>query len=203
MPMSEAPVNSVVIYADGAASPNPGRGGYGVVLLRDGQRQELSGGFRRTTNNRMEILGVIVGLKAVPEPDTRITVYSDSKYVVDMINGGYVEKWRQNGWTRNRGKDAALNPDLWEQMLNLCRDRAVTFVWVRGHAENKENTRCDELAVLARQAGDLPQDEGYESVGAPVPPAPSVVLSAAAPVALPLQPPTVTQARQLTLFDGF
>jgi ribonuclease HI len=192
-------LNTVVIYADGAAAPNPGRGGYGVVMLRDGQRQELAGGFRKTTNNRMEILGVIVGLRAVREPDVPITIYSDSRYVVDMINGGHVERWRRDGWTRNRGKDAALNPDLWDQLLTLCRGRAVKFVWVRGHNENKENTRCDELAVQARQAGDLPVDEGYESAGLTAAPA-------VAPLVLP--PVQASQAsppapRQLTLFDGF
>lgn len=192
---------SVTIYADGAASPNPGRGGYGVVLLRDGQRQELAGGFRKTTNNRMEILGVIAGLRAVREADGPITIYSDSRYVVDMMNGGHVERWRRDGWTRNRGKDAALNPDLWDQLLTLCRDRVVKFVWVRGHASNKENTRCDELAVLARQAADLPADEGYEAAGVPA----SHAVPVAPPVAKPGHPLPVpaTQVRQLTLFDGF
>ncbi len=190
---------NVVIYADGAAAPNPGRGGYGVVMLRDGQRQELAGGCRKTTNNRMEILGVIVGLRAVQETDARITIYSDSRYVVDMMNGGHVERWRQNGWTRNRGKDAALNPDLWDELLNLCHGRAVQFVWVRGHNENKENTRCDELAVQARQAGNLPVDEGYEAVA--VPAAPSVFV---APLPAPPAPAQcAAQHRQLTLFDGF
>ncbi len=186
---------NVTLYADGAAAPNPGCGGYGVVLLRDGQRCELAGGFRRTTNNRMEILGVIVGLKAVRETDARITVYSDSRYVVDMLNGGHVERWRQNGWTRNRGKDPALNPDLWEELLNLCRGRAVTFVWVRGHAENPENTRCDELAVEARQAANLPADEGYESAGGPAAPGPTVASLMPAVSATP--------HRQLTFFEGF
>ena len=165
-------MNHVLIYADGAASPNPGRGGYGVVLIRDGHRQELSGGVRLTTNNRMEILGAIMGLRALAAfqtegggaaPNLKATLYSDSKYVVDMYNGGYAEKWRQNGWTRNNGKDKALNPDLWNDLLNLAAQHDVEMVWVRGHAENVENARCDELAVAARQGPDLPVDEGYET----------------------------------------
>lgn len=173
------PLENVFIYADGAASPNPGRGGYGVVLLRDGRRQEISGGFRLTTNNRMEILGAIVGLRALKSfhgecgeqgAKPKATLYSDSKYVVDMFNGGYAAKWRENGWTRNRGKDKALNPDLWGDLLSLAEQHDVTMVWVRGHADNVENSRCDELAVAARQGDDLPADEGYEAPAVPVPP---------------------------------
>ena len=155
--------NEVTIYADGAASPNPGAGGYGVVLLRNGLRQELSGGVRRTTNNRMEILGTIVGLRALNGEKCKVTIYSDSKYVVDMFEGGYAEQWRKNGWTRNKGKDPALNPDLWGELLDLSARHDVRLVWVRGHAFNKENTRCDELAVAARQGMDLPPDPGYEN----------------------------------------
>jgi len=157
------PANEVTIYADGAASPNPGAGGYGVVLLRNGLRQELSGGVRHTTNNRMEILGTIVGLRALNGVKCKVTIYSDSKYVVDMFKGGYAEQWRKNGWTRNKGKDPALNPDLWGELLDLSARHDVQFIWVRGHASNKENTRCDELAVAARQGTDLPSDAGYET----------------------------------------
>ncbi len=163
-------LREVTIYADGAASPNPGSGGYGVVLIREGQRRELSGGFRRTTNNRMEILGTIVGLRALNGEKHRVTIYSDSKYVVDMFKGGYAEQWRRNGWRRNKGKDPALNPDLWSELLSLSAGHDVQFIWVRGHADNKENARCDELAVAARQAADLPPDEGYEQPRAPGPP---------------------------------
>lgn len=163
-------LRDVTIYADGAASPNPGRGGYGVVLILKSGRRELAGGFRRTTNNRMEILGAIAGLREVEKADagkTSVTLYSDSKYLVDMINGGYAAKWRQQGWTRNKGKDVALNPDLWNELLNLSAVHDVKFVWVRGHADNVENTRCDELAVQARQGLNLPVDAGYEN---PAPP---------------------------------
>jgi ribonuclease HI len=159
------PGNEVTIYADGAASPNPGSGGYGVVLIRNGERRELSGGFRKTTNNRMEILGAIAGLRALGNPlpeQVKVTLYSDSKYLVDMFTGGYAAKWRQQGWTRNKGKDTALNSDLWNDLLNLAEGRDVKLVWVRGHQETVENLRCDELAVLARQAPNLPADEGYE-----------------------------------------
>ena len=158
----DPPVNDVTIYADGAASPNPGAGGYGVVLIRHGQRQELSGGFKHTTNNRMEILGTIVGLRSLNGERCTVTIYSDSKYVVDMFKGGYVEQWRRHGWRRNKGKDPALNPDLWGELLNLAAQHEVRFVWVRGHADSQENARCDELAVAARQGRDLPPDEGYE-----------------------------------------
>jgi ribonuclease HI len=175
--MTDAPANEVVIYADGAASPNPGPGGYGVILIRDGRRQELSGGFKMTTNNRMEILGAIIGLRQLNGVKSQVTIYSDSRYLVDMFMGGYAAKWRQDHWTRNRGKDQALNPDLWNELLNLSAGHAVKFVWVRGHADHPENTRCDELAVLARQGKSLPSDDGYELAACP------------------------GQARQMTLFD--
>ncbi len=151
----------VAIYADGAASPNPGSGGYGVVLIRNGQREELSGGFSKTTNNRMEILGAIVGLRALKGEKSKVTIHSDSRYVVDMFNGGHADGWRRNGWRRNNGKDPALNPDLWNELLDLSARHEIRFVWVRGHAGSKENVRCDELAVEARQGENLPRDEGY------------------------------------------
>jgi ribonuclease HI len=160
----------VEIYTDGAASPNPGPGGYGFILTRLGRRQELSGGFRKTTNNRMELFSVIAALRMLEGSRCAVTIYSDSRYVVDMFTGGYADQWRRNGWTRNKGKDPALNPDLWNELLNLAAGHDVNFVWVRGHADNRENTRCDELAVAARQLADLPADEGYEAPPAPVPP---------------------------------
>jgi ribonuclease HI len=156
------PAPEVVLYTDGACSPNPGPGGYGVILSVAGKRRELSGGFRKTTNNRMELFSVIRGLRELEAPNGQVTVYSDSQYVVSMINGGHAQGWRRAGWRRNKGKDPALNPDLWDELLTLCGRHTVRFVWVRGHAEHAENTRCDELAVAARQAGNLPADEGYE-----------------------------------------
>ena len=165
------PEPTVTIYTDGAASPNPGRGGYGAVVIRDGQRQELSGGFRNTTNNRMELLSVIVALRHIPEPHTTVTVYSDSKYVVDNLNGGYAARWRINHWRTTATKQPAKNADLWAKLLDLTGRHQVTFAWVRSHAENPENCRCDELAVLARQADDLPADAEFENqVNKPEPP---------------------------------
>ena len=158
------------MYADGAAAPNPGTGGYGIVLIRNSQRQEISGGVRKTTNNRMELLGVIVGLRSLGATKHKITIYSDSKYVVDMFTGGNAATWRRNGWMRNHGKDRVINPDLWDQLLNLAAEHEVNFIWVRGHTDNKENTRCDEMAVLARQQKDLPPDTEYEKVIVPEPP---------------------------------
>ena len=168
----------ITIYTDGACQSNPGPGGYGVVLIVDGQRRELSGGFRKTTNNRMELFSVIRALRELDRPSCKVTVYSDAQYVVNMINGGYAQRWRRDGWTRNRGKDPAMNPDLWEILLDLCARHDVKFVWVRGHTDNKENSRCDELAVAARQGANLPVDEGYEK---PIAPA---------------------QPKQMSLFDG-
>jgi ribonuclease HI len=160
--MTENELREVVIYADGAASPNPGPGGYGVVRTCNGNREEFSGGFRRTTNNRMEILGAIIGLRSLRGERARVTIYSDSKYVVDMFMGGYARQWRQNGWKRNRGKDPVLNPDLWNELLDQSARHETRFIWVKGHADSKENARCDELAVAARQGQDLPADDGYE-----------------------------------------
>lgn len=139
-----------VIYTDGACLNNPGPGGYGVVLLQGNQRKELSGGFRLTTNNRMEIMAAIVGLEAL-ESKSVVTLYSDSKYLVDSITLGWAKRWRSNGWMRN-AKERALNPDLWERLLNLCSQHEVEFRWVKGHASNKENNRCDLLSVQAARA---------------------------------------------------
>ena len=164
-----APPGDITIYTDGACRPNPGPGGYGVVLIADGLRRELSGGFRKTTNNRMELFAIIRALREVPPPQGQVTVYSDAQYVVSMINGGYAQQWRRDGWRRNRGKSPALNPDLWNDLLNLCDRCDVRFVWVRGHAENEENIRCDELAVAAREAASLPADEAYEGLARPAP----------------------------------
>lgn len=154
--------NTFTIYADGACSPNPGKGGYGVILIGDGTSRELSGGFQRTTNNRMELFSVIAGLSSLQQDNLSVTIYSDSRYVVDMYSGGYARKWKANGW--RRGKEPALNSDLWGTLLDLCDKHRVNFQWVRGHCEHPENTRCDELAVLARQADNLPADEFFENL---------------------------------------
>ncbi|MDY7024054.1 MAG: ribonuclease HI [Cyanobacteriota bacterium] len=151
----------VILYTDGACQGNPGRGGYGVVLIQGDDRQELSGGFQFTTNNRMEMMAVIVGLKILDEK-SKVKVYSDSKYVVDAIEKGWAKKWKANNWTKS-DKKPALNPDLWEELLELCSQHQVKFNWVKGHAGNTENERCDRLAVQASQQHDLPKDMGYKN----------------------------------------
>ena len=156
--MNEA--KKVTIYTDGACLGNPGPGGYGAVLLYGDRRKELSGGFRLTTNNRMEMMGVIVGLRALKERCS-VTLYSDSAYVVNAITKGWAARWRANGWKLNK-KKKAVNADLWEQLLDLIDEHDVKMVWVRGHSGVKENERCDRLSVAAAQQKNLPVDEGYE-----------------------------------------
>ena len=151
----------VDIYTDGACRGNPGPGGYGVVLLNSVRRKEISGGYRSTTNNRMEVLAAIVGLEAL-KANSRVTLYSDSQYVVNAMEQGWARKWRQNGWKRNK-REVALNPDLWARLLDLCEQHDVSFAWVRGHSGHKENERCDLLATQAAQGPDLEIDEVYEA----------------------------------------
>jgi len=151
----------VTIYTDGACLGNPGPGGYGVILIYEAQRRELSGGYRQTTNNRMEITAAIVGLEALKEK-CRVTLYSDSQYLINAMSKGWVKRWQANGWKRNK-REKALNPDLWQRLLQLCDYHDVEFRWVKGHAEIPENVRCDELAMQAARRPDLPEDEGYPS----------------------------------------
>ncbi len=153
-------VPEVVIYTDGACLGNPGPGGYGVVLLNGDHRRELSAGYRRTTNNRMELMAAIVGLRELKRP-CRVTMYTDSQYVYNGITRGWAKRWRANGWRRN-AREKALNPDLWAELLDLCDRHHVRWVWVRGHAGNAENERCDRLAVEACRSGNLQRDVGYE-----------------------------------------
>jgi ribonuclease HI len=156
-------LKKVSAWTDGACSGNPGPGGYGVVLRFEGRERELARGFRRTTNNRMEILAVIAALEALTEP-CEIAIHSDSQYVVNAITQGWARKWRANGWMRNR-KEPALNPDLWARLLDLLgrSGHRVRMTWVRGHAGHAENERADQLAVGALEGGELGIDEGYES----------------------------------------
>lgn len=151
----------IQLYTDGAAKGNPGPGGYGVVMLHDGKRKELSEGFRRTTNNRMELLAVIRGLESLKFP-CRVTVYSDSTYVVNAVEKGWLRKWSRQKWMRTR-TDPVVNPDLWKQLLPLLEQHEVKFIWVRGHANNRENERCDALAVKSAENKDLLVDEYYEA----------------------------------------
>ena len=151
----------VTIHTDGACIGNPGRGGYGAVVQVGRHRRELSGGYRRTTNNRMELMAPIKALQALKESST-VILYSDSRYVVDAVQKGWAERWQANGWMRNK-KERAINPDLWKVLLTLCSQHEVEFRWVRGHAGNPGNERCDQLATQAARQKDLPLDEGYES----------------------------------------
>ena len=151
----------ITIYTDGACTGNPGPGGYGVVLLYGDHRLELSGGYRRTTNNRMELMGPIKGLEALNQ-ECRVTLHSDSQYVVEGMEKGWAERWRGNGWMRNK-REQALNADLWGRLLDLCEKHDVEFRWVRGHNGNPENERCDQLAVQAARQKNLSSDQGYES----------------------------------------
>ena len=159
---------NVTIYTDGACSGNPGPGGYGAILMYGQHKKELSGGDPNTTNNRMELMGVITALKALNRP-CQVDLYTDSQYVVNAIEKGWAKKWQANGWMRNK-KDKALNPDLWQSLLDLLEIHQVTFHWVKGHAENPYNNRCDELATSAireyrRLNGEKTEEEQPSKVG--------------------------------------
>jgi len=156
-----AQLKQVTIYTDGACLGNPGPGGYGAVLLYGPHRREISGGFRLTTNNRMEIMAVIAALELLKE-QCRVTLHSDSQYVVNAMTQGWARRWKANGWKRNQ-REEAVNPDLWERLLDLCDQHQVEFQWLRGHSGVDENERCDQLAVDAARQPDLPEDTGYKS----------------------------------------
>lgn len=147
--MSTSPLYQVQMYTDGACSGNPGPGGWGTILRCRGTEQELSGGERETTNNRMELTAVIQGLKALKKP-CRIEIYTDSKYVVDGITKGWAKGWKANGW-RKKDKKPALNPELWDELLTLLDRHEVHFNWIKGHAGHPENERCDAMAVRQSQ----------------------------------------------------
>lgn len=142
-------MKTVDIYTDGACSGNPGPGGWGAILMYGEHKKELSGGEPHTTNNRMELLAVISALELLKE-QCNINLYSDSRYIIDAMTKGWAEKWRSNGWMRNK-KESASNPDLWERLMNLCEQHNVNFIWVKGHAQNPFNNRCDEMAVEQSQ----------------------------------------------------
>lgn len=138
-------MKTITLYTDGACSGNPGPGGWGAILEWEGHEKELSGGEISTTNNRMELTGVIRGLEALKEP-CMVELYSDSKYVIDALEKGWAAGWQKRGWVKS-DKKPALNPDLWQRLLELCQVHQVRCHWVKGHAENPKNNRCDELAV--------------------------------------------------------
>lgn len=150
-------VPEITIYTDGAARGNPGPGGYGVVLLSGNHRKELSQGYRNTTNNRMELMAVIVALEALKIPGSNVTVYTDSKYVADAVEKGWIYNWVKK---RFKGKK---NPDLWLRFLEVYKKHNVKFEWIKGHANILLNERCDQLAVEASMQPGLLKDEGYES----------------------------------------
>ncbi|MCC8076604.1 MAG: ribonuclease HI [Clostridiales bacterium] len=138
-------MKTVTLYTDGACSGNPGAGGWAAILLFGEHKKELSGGERATTNNRMELTAVIKGLEALKEPCI-VELYSDSKYIIDALEKGWAVGWRKRGWVKG-DKKPALNPDLWERLLDLCEVHKVNLHWVKGHASNEYNNRCDQLAV--------------------------------------------------------
>ena len=149
--------NGLTIYTDGSARGNPGRGGFGTILIWKGVAKELSGGFRLTTNNRMEIMGVIAGLEALNKKGLNITIYSDSQYVVRSVSEGWLDNWIKTDF-----KGGKKNTDLWKRYHALAKGQHIKFVWVKGHAENPYNNRCDELATEAADGSNLKVDEEYE-----------------------------------------
>jgi ribonuclease HI len=154
-------IKKVTIYTDGGSLGNPGPGGYGVVLICQGKRKELSGGFRLTTNNRMELLAAIEGLKSL-KTKCNVTLYSDSRYLVDAINLGWLVSWQAKGWKRAKNKQV-LNVDLWKELVKCVEKHEVKFIWVQGHAGVKENERCDLLTQIAANSNHLKIDEHYEN----------------------------------------
>ena len=149
-------LKQVIIYTDGGSDPNPGRGGYGVVLIHGRHRKEISGGFRLTTNNRMELTAVIEAFKALKEP-CKVKLYSDSEYVVNAMTQGWVQNWVKKGWKKVK------NPDLWQQLVEVSGKHQIEFNWVKGHAGILENERCDQLATMASRQPNLPADINYET----------------------------------------
>jgi ribonuclease HI len=155
-------MSQVTIYTDGACSGNPGPGGYAVILQSGSHCKELSQGYRKTTNNRMELMAVIAGLEGLKRP-CQVTLFSDSRYVVDAIEKGWAKSWKARGW-KKADKNPAVNADLWARALIALEKHTVKLRWVRGHASCAENNRCDEMAVAASKAETRLIDEGYEAV---------------------------------------
>jgi len=149
--------NELTMYTDGASRGNPGPGGYGTILFWGGHRKELSQGYKRTTNNRMELMAVIAGLEALKRDGLKITIYSDSQYVVKAWEQGWLKNWIATNF-----KGGKKNKDLWLQFYELAKKNTIRFVWVRGHADNTYNNRCDELATAAADGDHLLVDEGFE-----------------------------------------
>ncbi len=151
----------IEVYTDGGAIGNPGPGGYGAVIVKDGEKEELFGGYIHTTNNRMELMACIKGITALSQPDRPVALFSDSSYVVNGISKGWAKGWRKRGWKKSDG-NPAVNPDLWEQLLDLTDGLTISFYWVKGHAGHPLNERCDELAVQSARGNNLIEDTGYK-----------------------------------------
>ena len=147
---------AIKIYTDGSSKGNPGKGGYGIVMLFQEHRKEISQGFRLTTNNRMELLAVIVGLESIKKLNEKVVVFSDSRYVVDAVEKGWLFSWEKTNFNKKK------NPDLWIRFLKIYRKHLVSFTWVKGHANNTENERCDFLAVKSSEKSVLKIDTWYE-----------------------------------------
>ncbi|MEM7011704.1 MAG: ribonuclease HI [Verrucomicrobiota bacterium] len=152
-------MKEVVIYTDGSSRGNPGPGGYGTVLIFKKIEKKLSRGFKRTTNNRMEILAAIAGLEALNEP-CKVTIFSDSQYLVNAMSKGWIQGWRKNGWAKKKNQELK-NADLWQRMWDVASEHEITWKWVRGHAGNRYNEICDQLAVNAAESKQLVVDEGF------------------------------------------
>lgn len=147
----------ITIYTDGSSRGNPGPGGYGTILMSGQHKKEISQGYKKTTNNRMELMAVIAGLESLKKKDLNITVYSDSQYIVKALNEGWLNKWMATNFSGGK-----KNKDLWVRFYNLYQQHKIKFVWVKGHADNTWNNRCDQLATAAADSNDLLTDEGYE-----------------------------------------
>lgn len=153
--------DEISIYTDGGSINNPGPGGYGIVIVTQGIPEEISGGFRLTTNNRMELMACVVALRKLGKTKKKINLYSDSSYVVNGISKGWAKNWKKNGWIKS-DKKPAVNPDLWNELLDLTEDLDIRFNWVKGHAGDPLNERCDQLAVACARKSGLPEDKGYK-----------------------------------------
>jgi ribonuclease HI len=153
--------NKITIYTDGAARGNPGPGGYGIVLISVNHRREISQGYRLTTNNRMELMAVIVALEELKFEGSDVTVYTDSRYVADAVEKNWLFEWERKGFKKKK------NPDLWRRFLTVYRKHNVEFIWIRGHANNPENELCDRMAVKASYRKNLPEDTGYAENNTP------------------------------------
>lgn len=153
--------DEVTIYTDGSALGNPGPGGYGAILIHKKKRKEISGGFRLTTNNRMEILAIVESLTLLKK-SCRVTIWSDSQYVVNAMTKGWIDGWQRKNWIKS-DKKPVKNIDLWKRMIKVTQDHSIDFQWLRGHTGHEENERCDVLAKEGAQGENLPADEGYEA----------------------------------------